>query len=105
MIMKNFCVLHILLFVLLMLVYQCTKAQDLFVSLQGDTIRGEVKEFTFGPEKKVQVTADKKKTTYSILQTRSFVDNGETFQPVKGPRGYVFMKLIKPGYLSLLKYQ
>ena len=104
--MKNFCVIHILLFILLMLVYQCANAQDYIVTPVGDTIKGEVKPITFGPEKKVQVTtSDKKKTLYSIFQIRSFSFKNEIFHPVKGEKGYVFMKLLKPGYLSLYGFQ
>jgi hypothetical protein len=104
--MRTFGIFHIVLLILLLLVYQCTQAQDIFISTKGDTVTGEVKQISFGPEKKVQVTtADKNKTTYSIFQTRSFVDKGETYMPVKGPKGYVFMKLKKPGYLSLLGFQ
>jgi hypothetical protein len=104
--MKNFSVIHILLFFLIMLVYQCAKAQDYVVTTKGDTVQGEVKPLSYGPEKKVQVTtADRKKTTYSIFQTRAFRFKEEMYQPVKGDRGYVFMKLIKPGYLSLYAFQ
>jgi hypothetical protein len=104
--MKNFCVIHILLFFLIMLVYQCAKAQDYVVTTKGDTIRGDVKPLSYGPEKKVQVTTpDKGKTTYSIFQTRAFRFKEEVYQPVKSDRGYVFMKLIKPGYLSLYAFQ
>lgn len=104
--MKSFGILHILLFIVMLLVYQCTKAQDLFVSTKGDTLVGDVKQISFGHEKKVQVTtADRKKNIFSIFQTKSYVDKGDTFVPAKGPNGYVFMKILKPGYLSLLSFQ
>ena len=104
--MKNFSVIHILLFFLIMLVYQCAKAQDYVVTTKGDTIQGEVKPLAYGPEKKVQVTtADKKKTIYSIFQTRAFRFRDEVYQPVRTDRGYVFMKVIKSGYLSLFAFQ
>lgn len=104
--MKTFGIAHLLLFILLLLVYQCTCAQDFFVSTRGDTVKGEVKQIAFGPEKKVRVTtAAKKKHTFSIFQTRSFTDRGESFVPAKGPQGYVFMKVKKSGYLSLLSFQ
>jgi hypothetical protein len=48
---------------------------------------------------------DKKKTTFSIFEVRSFSADGELFHPVKGETGYTFMKLIKGGYLSLYAYQ
>jgi hypothetical protein len=103
--MKNFCVIHILLFLLLMLVYQCTKAQDHVITAKGDTIVGEVKPLTYGVEKKVQVTTAGKKNVISILQTRAFTYKGERFEPVKNDKGYVFMKVIKSGYLSLYAFQ
>ena len=41
--MKNLVVLHILLFVLLMLVFQFTNAQDYVLTTKGDSLTGEVK--------------------------------------------------------------
>jgi hypothetical protein len=104
--MKNLCFIHILLFILAMLVYQCTQAQDYVVTTKSDTLYGSVKPITFSTDKKVQVTtADKKKTVFSILQVRSFSLKDEVYTPVRTPKGYVFMKLLKPGYLSLLAFQ
>src|SRR5690348_13070906 len=104
--MKNFAVIHILLFLLFLLVYQLAGAQDYLLTSRGDSLTGEVRPLLYGPEKKVQViSADKDKTTYSIFQVREFSSEGEVYQPVKGETGYVFMKLIKPGYLSLYAYQ
>ena len=104
--MKNFSVIHILLFVLLMLVYQCAEAQDYVVTIKGDTIKGDVKQLTYGPEKKVQVTtSDRKKNVFSIFQTRAFSYRGSVFHPVRNAKGYTFMKLIKSGYLSLYAFQ
>jgi hypothetical protein len=104
--MKNFAVIHILLFILLMLVYQCADAQDYLITTKGDSIAGEIKTLFYGPEKKVQITTeDKKKTVYSIFQTRRFHYRGDIYQPVKYDRGYTFMKLIKGGYLSLYAFQ
>jgi hypothetical protein len=104
--MKNYCIIHILLFILLMLVYQCTQAQDYVLLTAGDRIEGAVKPITFGTEKKVQLTStDKKRTVYSILQVKEFSFKDEIYHPVKGDQGYVFMKLLKPGYLALYAYQ
>ena len=100
--MKNFCILHILLFLLLMLVYQCAGAQDYVVTSRGDTIRGEVKPLSYGLDKKVQVTAaGKKKVVFPILQTQGYYYKGEMYHPVRMDKGYTYMKLIKSGYLSL----
>jgi len=81
-------------------------AQDFLVTAKGDTIQGEIKPLLYGVDKKVQITEPgKKKTIYSLFQVKSFSIKGETYQPVKGPAGYTFMKLIKPGYLSLYTFQ
>lgn len=104
--MKSFSIVHILLFILFMLVYQCTQAQDYVVTIKGDTLYGEVKPLSFGPDKKVQIAAaDKKKIIYSLFQVRSYSYKSEIYHPVKNDRGYTFMKLIKPGYLSLYAFQ
>jgi hypothetical protein len=104
--MKNFCIIPVLIFLLLMLAYQCGHAQDYVVTVKRDTLRGTVKQLTFSPEKKVQIiSADKKKTIISITQLLSFTDKGEIFHPVRNDKGYVFMKLLKSGYLSLYAFQ
>jgi len=104
--MKNYLILHILLLIVFMVAYQCSHAQsDYLVTTRGDTVRGELKLLFYGPEKKVQVKTEKDKTIYSILNTKSFYYQNEIHQPAKGPDGYVFMKLLKPGYLSLLAFQ
>jgi hypothetical protein len=104
--MKGLTIIHILLFLLLMLVYQCAGAQDYVLTTRGDSLTGEVKPLVYGPEKKVQITeADKNKITLSLFEVRAYSQGGEIFHPVKGDNGYVFMKLIKPGYLSLYAFQ
>src|SRR5690348_5874339 len=104
--MKNYCIIPILIFILFMLVYQCAGAQDYIVTTKRDTIYGEVKSLPFGPERKVQVqTADKKKVLLPITQTLACSIDGVTYHPIRSEKGYVFMKLLKEGYLSLYAYQ
>src|SRR5688572_8747735 len=104
--MRSFSIIHIVLFLILMLAYQCAAAQDYVITTKGDTITGVVKPLNFGADKKVQVAEPgKKKTVYSLFQVNSFSLSGDMFKPVKGPAGYTFMKIIKPGYLSLLAFQ
>jgi hypothetical protein len=80
--------------------------QDFIVTIQGDTLVGDVKALTYGPDKKVQITeAGKKKVVYPFYKVKSFTVDDEVFQPVKGPQGYTFMKLLKAGYLSLYSFQ
>ena len=103
--MKNYCIIPVLIFLLFMLVYQCS-GQDYVVTSKRDTIRGDVKPLPYGAEKKVQVvTSDKQKTIFPITQTIAFFFKGETFHPVRTDKGYVFMKLLKDGYLSLYAFQ
>jgi len=104
--MKLFSVIHIILFILFMLLYQCVSAQDDYlVTVTSDTVRGELRPMFFGVEKKVQVKSENDKTTYSILETKLYYLEDEFYYPVKGPYGYTFMKLEKTGYLSLLRFQ
>jgi hypothetical protein len=103
--MKSYCIVPVLIALLLMLAYECS-GQDYVVTTKNDTIRGEVKPLSYGSEKKVQVTtADKKKTVLAVTQTFGYLYRGEIFHPVRTEKGYVFMKLIKPGYLSLYGFQ
>jgi hypothetical protein len=103
--MKSYCIVPVLIALLLMLAYECS-GQDYVVTTRNDTIRGEVKPLSYGSEKKVQITtADKKKTVLGVTQTFGYFHHGEIFHPVRTEKGYVFMKLIKPGYLSLYGFQ
>lgn len=104
--MKSFGIIHIFLLALLLLIYKCSAAQDFIVTSKGDTVMGQVKPLLYGTDKKVQLTADgKKKTVYPMFQVRAYQYKDEIYQPVKGPDGYTFMKLVKSGYLSLYSYQ
>jgi hypothetical protein len=104
--MKNFSLIHILLFLLLLFVCECVGAQDYVLTTRGDSLSGQVKPLQYGPDKKVQLTAaDKSRRTLSLFEIKEFSSNGEIFHPVKGEAGYMFMKLIQPGYLSLYAFQ
>lgn len=81
-------------------------AQDYVITTKGDSIVGQLKPLLYGTEKKVQITPpDKKKEIYSMFQVRRYRFRDEIYEPVKGPQGFVFMKLVKSGYLSLYNYQ
>lgn len=91
-----------------MLAYTCSHAQsrDYLVTQKGDTVVGDIKALTYGSDKKVQVTGtDKKKSVFPMFQVKAYSIKNEIYQPVKGPNGYTFMKLIKSGYLSLYAFQ
>ena len=104
--MKNLALIHLLLFLLLMLVYQIVGAQDYVMTSRGDSLTGEVRPLFYGPDMRVQIVApDKKKNTLSLFEVREFSSDGDIYRPVKGETGYVFMKLIQEGYLSLYGFQ
>ncbi len=104
--MKKVVVIHILTVASVLVACGIASAQDYVLTARGDSLTGEVRPLLYGPEKKVQIiTGDREKTSYSIFQVKEFSSEGEIYHPVKGETGYVFMKLLRPGYLSLYAYQ
>jgi len=80
--------------------------QDYVITIQGDTLKGEVKALTYSTDKKVQITEPgKKKVVFPFFKVKVFTIEDELYQPMKGPDGYTFMKVIKTGYLSLYAFQ
>jgi hypothetical protein len=112
--MKKPVMLQILMILLFVLGYSIASAQgDYVVTIKGDTLRGKVKYFAGSgvkyanaSTKYVQLTPENgKKSTHEILQTIAFRMKDEDYHTIKFEEGYTFMKLIKPGYLSLYSYQ
>jgi hypothetical protein len=104
--MKSFTVVHVLLLLLLLLVYQCAKAQDYVLTTKGDSISAEIKSWGSGSTSKIMVTkADKSKEVFNLFQVKSYSVKGDIFYPIKFGGQYQFMKLIKKGYLSLFVFQ
>ena len=91
----------------LILLFACSTAfaQDYVITSKGDSLAGDLKIFTMGADKKVMVNENKKKTYVALFQVKEFRYKDEMYKPVKGPAGYTFMKLVKPGYLSLFAFQ
>lgn len=99
-------ILRLFLIAFILLSATIVQSQDYLVTVQGDTIRGTIKPLSYGAERKVQVTeTGKKKVLYPFFKVKAYSLDGEIFQPVKGPEGYTFMKLVKSGYLSILAFQ
>jgi hypothetical protein len=89
----------------LLLAGLCT-AQDYLVTVRGDTLTGQIKPLNYGTDKKVQITEPgKKKEVYPFFKVKAYSLDNEIYQPVRGPYGYVFMKLLKTGYVSLYAFQ
>jgi hypothetical protein len=104
--MKQFSFLHILLLILMLVIYQCSNAQEYVVPLRGDTIKGDVRPAGIGITQRVQVVGeDGKKKSFGVTEVREFRFKEDVYRPVKGLNGYVFMKLIKDGYLGLYGFQ
>jgi hypothetical protein len=103
--MKRFVILFFFGTSLCLPAYQ-SFAQEYLVTVTGDTLHGKLKPLMYGTEKKIQITGDnKKKTVYSVVKVRGYVMGADVYHTVKGPTGYTFMKLIKPGFLSLYGFQ
>jgi hypothetical protein len=99
-------VVHTLVFLLLFFVLQQANGQDFVVKTKGDTLRGKIKLLQHDLLKKLQIQgADKKKTTLTIMEVKSVMLNHERLDPVKYNNQYLFMKLMKQGYLSLYAFQ
>jgi len=104
--MKSFGIIRISLLLMILIHAYLGNAQDYIVTTTGDTLRGDIRPLLYGVDKKVQLRGDdKKKTLYPMFKVLTFSYKDEIYQPVKGPDGYTFMKLLKPGYLSLYSYQ
>ncbi|NJM25715.1 MAG: hypothetical protein HC859_09715 [Bacteroidia bacterium] len=104
--MKVFSFVHVLLFLLCLLVCKCATAQDYVVTLQNDTLKGEVKPMMFSLTKSVQLAQpDKKKVTYTVIEVKGFRYDNEEYRVVRDNKGYTFMKVLKEGYLSLYAFQ
>ncbi len=103
--MKNLSFIHILLLILMLLVYHCTSAQDYVLTVTGDTLRGTVKP-VYGDQPRVQLSVEgEKKKIFTVTQVREFNYKDQIYRPVSGTGRINFMKLVKPGYLSLYAFQ
>lgn len=104
--MKQFSFIQILLLILMLVVSHCSHAQEYVVPLRGDTIKGDVRLAGIGITQRVQVIGeDGKKKSYGVTEVREFNYKDNVFRPIKGLNGYVFMKLLKDGYLALYGFQ
>ena len=81
-----------------------TAQKDYAVLTKGDTIKGDLKIYSFDNLDRLQINSNGKKSTFTALQVKSFRKEGLTYQPVKHDNTFRFMKLIKAGYLSLYAF-
>ncbi|MBS1680530.1 MAG: hypothetical protein JST48_02355 [Bacteroidetes bacterium] len=79
--------------------------KDYIITLAGDSIPGELKLISMDKGiDRVQVIFNSKKKTFTALQTKRVVKNGDTYHPVKHETSFKFMKVLKHGYLSLYAF-
>ena len=64
--MRNLGIIHFILFLLFLLVYHFSSAQDFLVNTKGDTLSGTIKVI-YGSEKKVQVVQKGKRDRKSVV--------------------------------------
>src|SRR6266487_545594 len=79
-------------------------AQDYVVLAKGDTVKGVIKLLSFDQLDRVQVSGIKKQT-YTAMQVRSIAIEKQEYKPYKMENSIRFMKVLKPGYLSLLAFR
>lgn len=90
-----------LLSILCLFVATLSFSQDYVITLKSDTLKGDVKLLSYDLMDRVQLTHDKKKTTYTALQVRRASIKGEQFAPVKYDNAIRMMKVMSAGFLSL----
>lgn len=78
---------------------------DYIITLKFDTIRGEAKVLSYDLIDRVQLTFNKKKTSYTALQIRRAVVKGEEYAPVKLENAIRMMKIIRSGFVSLYAHR
>jgi hypothetical protein len=78
---------------------------DYAVTVKGDTLKGRTKILTYDILDRVQVVVNNKKKVFTALEVRSVFKDGAMYHTIKYDKGYQFMKLLKPGFLSLYAYR
>ncbi len=95
----------LLLLVLILNSFLAFAQKDYAISSKGDTLVGELKLFSYDNLDRLQINSEGKKTTYTLLQIRSFVKEKINYIPVRHENSLRFMRVIKEGYLSLLAFK
>ena len=78
---------------------------DYAVTSKGDTLKGATKILTYDLLDRVQVKVNKKKKIYTALEVKAVFVDGVVYHTVKYDNGFRYMKLIKPGFLSLYGFR
>lgn len=105
--MQNNSIIQLHIILICLIGFKMASAQsDYVVFLQGDTLYGEINYLNYGKDKRVQIThGEKNKSTYSMMQIKSFQMDNEQYHLIKMIDQYTFMKPAHLGYLSLYLFQ
>lgn len=76
-------------------------AQDYIVTLRNDTLRGRAVIHSYAKVERVVITVDKKKSEFVATAVKSVWTDSATYVPVRTNDGYLFMRLGRPGFVSL----
>jgi hypothetical protein len=81
-------------------------AQDSYVlTLKGDTLRGPLKILSYDALDRVSINTDGKKVNLTAVQVRYLFFEETTYAPVQHEKTIRFMRVIRPGYLTLYGYR
>jgi hypothetical protein len=104
--MRNRSMPLLLCIVVFLITYRFASGQDYVVLTKGDTLTGKVAHINSSPMDKVRITQpDKSKEAFSAVQVKGFGMNDAQYHTVRTAENYVFMKVLKAGYLSLYAFQ
>ena len=90
----------------LAIIFQASFCQSNFlITVKGDTLYGDVKILSYDIVDRVQLTANKKKKSFTALEAKAvFLDN-EMYHSVRHDTRYHFMIVKQSGYLSLYGFR
>jgi hypothetical protein len=79
--------------------------QDYAVTMKGDTVRGDIRVFTYDQMDRVQVGNGKSKESFTAVQVRYLWMGGKPYQPVKMDTQIRMMEVLSAGFLSLYGFR
>src|SRR5689334_19516552 len=94
----------VLLLLVTIVTCQAFAQKDYVILLTGDTIKGEVKHYSYDNIDRISIKAGGKKSSLTAQKVRGFTKDGISYQPMTYEKSLRFMKVIKSGYLSLFAF-
>ncbi len=96
---------YLVLLISLLAPSQILAQSDYVVTSRGDTLTGVVKIIPGAKLDRLQLITTSKKTNYNALQAKSIKIDQEIFHAIQLGENMRYMKLIRPGHLSLYGYR